>query len=245
MKIFKLNFFATIAIAVVTSLTSCDTFFIEGYGPVVAEVIDLPYIDGVLLEGNMTVIIEQGSYQYIEVRAQENIIDLISEDVYNGIWRVSLDGYNVTNMEPIYVYITVPNLNFVEVDGSGIVGIDNFYEQRELDLYVYGSGAIELNEFEDLSYLGATVSGSGDITCFEYIECIDIVDITVEGSGIFDGYNVAADNCYVDIQGSGGCNICVHEYLDATISGSGSVNYIGYPTVDKRTSGSGDVYNRN
>jgi hypothetical protein len=95
------------------------------------------------------------------------------------------------------------------------------------------SGTIETTNFT------GSVSGSGNISVLGNARN---ANVTVSGSGSFDGSRFFVRNATVNVGGSGSANVYATESLNARVSGSGSVIYRGEPNnVDTRVSGSGRI----
>ncbi|WP_289054484.1 GIN domain-containing protein [Carboxylicivirga marina] len=128
--------------------------------------------------------------------------------------------------------------------GSGHVRINEFANQNEMKLEVIGSGDIAFNSLLANSLI-VNLEGSGKIQATGEMSAVDLYDVTIEGSGVVDTYNVISEVCTSSVDGSGEFNVTVNKTLDAHIIGSGEINYKGQPEVQQSISGSGSVNNRN
>ncbi len=193
---------------------------IKGEGPKVTKILDLEEITGLGVSIGAKVYLTQGNKQKIEIKAQQNIIDLIDKDVRSGKWRVRLEkGTNLKNHDGIDIYITIPTIEELSVAGAGsIIGKTDFNNLDDLKVSIAGSGDIDL-------------SGAGDD-----------LEVSVAGSGDVDMAGFVVDNCEVSIAGSGDCEVNVSGSLQVSIAGSGDVKYKGNPDkVKSSIAGSGDV----
>ena len=162
----------------------------------------------------------QFAKQKVEIKAQQNIIDLIDKDVRSGKWRIKLEkGTNLKRHDGIDVYITLPMIDELSVAGSGsIVGETDFKNVEDLEVSIAGSGDV-------------TLDGSGED-----------LEVSIAGSGDVDLAGFEVDDCEVSIAGSGDCEINVSGSLEVSIAGSGDVKYKGQPNkVKSSIAGSGDV----
>ncbi len=89
-----------------------------------------------------------------------------------------------------------------------------------------------------------TNTGSGNVSVTDLI-AVDRMKVSLIGSGGFFGFPLEANNCDVDISGSGNCEITVNDDLDVVIDGSGSVYYKGFPQIHEDITGSGRVTDSN
>jgi hypothetical protein len=82
------------------------------------------------------------------------------------------------------------------------------------------------------------VSGAGT---FDVGGACDRLDLSISGTGDFDGEDLAVATALVSISGSGDAIVNASDELRVTIDGSGDVEYVGDPTTDVDIDGSGDV----
>lgn len=193
---------------------------IKGEGPKVTKTLDLDEITGLGVSIGAKVHLTQGKKQKVEIKAQQNIIDLIDRDVRRGRWRIQLEkGTNLRNHDGIDIYITMPTIEELSVAGSGsIIGKTDFNDLDDIKVSIAGSGDVDL-------------SGSGED-----------LEVSVAGSGDVDMVGFVVDNCEVSIAGSGDCEVNVSGSLQVSIAGSGDVKYKGDPDkVKSSIAGSGDV----
>ncbi len=71
------------------------------------------------------------------------------------------------------------------------------------------------------------------------------MEISISGSGDYDGIGLAVDEASIRISGSGGAKVWAESKLNASVSGSGDVYYKGNPTIDQRIDGAGKIVNSN
>ncbi|MBK6902586.1 MAG: DUF2807 domain-containing protein [Saprospirales bacterium] len=212
---------------------------VNGKGDRTTEVLDIPDFSGIELNIHADVYIEQGAQQRVEIKAQENIIDLLKRDVKGGIWEIEFDrcAYDFSDVE---ITITMPGVDLLRLSSSGNIIGGGFFDANLLDLIITGSGDIELDV--DATGIDATVSGSGDMRISGQTQTLDIL---ISGSGDFEGFELEAENADLTISGSGDIECFVNGSMDVTISGSGDVFYKGNPAIDVGISGSGKLVNAN
>jgi hypothetical protein len=257
--------FATLAgLAVILTTSACffdDDHFgpcENGQGERVTRELNLPDFTAIDLRIDAQVYIEQGDEQFVEVRAQRNIIDLLNRDVRDGEWEIEFDqcAFDFSTVE---IWITVKDLDRVGNSASGDIEGLSLFNLSTLDVFVSGSGDISLTvDAFDLdirnsgsgdieidvqaSDVSARISGSGDVELYGFT---DDLSVTVSGSGDFEGFGLEAQTADLTISGSGFIECWVTDYLDVFISGSGNVYYKGFPAIDVNITGSGDLINAN
>ncbi|HKK64198.1 MAG TPA: head GIN domain-containing protein [Bacteroidales bacterium] len=241
------NRLTLVAIAMLTlTLTSCydNYYYIEGNGRIVTETLDLDTFDGIVMQGVEDVDISYGDEQKVVVTGDENIIQMISHDVKDNTWYMHLQRGNYRNYDLKY-YITLPRINYIDNQGVSRVVINEFINEGDLDIYLKGAGTVELNRMENTEKLYVNIEGLGQVKAFGEFPSIDQLDVIITGAGRFLGYPVQALDCYVDIVGTGKCEVSAVESLSVFIEGAGKVNYKGYPDIMQRINGLGCVNSRN
>lgn len=234
-----------LALLGLVSLSSClwddDGPFncVDGNGPTVSETINLPDFQGIEMNISADVYLTQGPVQEVVVEGQENIIDLLERDVDNGVWEIEFEDC-VHHSDDLKIYITLPELVEVTINGSGDVMGQSVFATDEMDLRISGSGDISLEAVAD-SY-DITITGSGDM---ELDGSCEDMDIDISGSGDLNAFGLLAQTADINISGSGECEVSVSQSMDVTISGSGDVYYKGNPSINVNISGSGQVIDSN
>jgi hypothetical protein len=169
---------------------------------------------------------------------RKDLGDIIT-DVSGGKLVIKKENWRFNMNERITAYVTLPELKGLGVSGSGKAEIKDAVKAEDLDLSVSGSGKIYTNDVT-VTNLGCSISGSGDIIPGGNGNA-EKAEISISGSGNFDGGSFKLGSAEIHISGSGNCSCYVTESLRASVSGSGNVTYGGNPKVDAHVSGSGKV----
>jgi hypothetical protein len=227
-------------------LSSCYRmdFCSDGSRTIVTETLDIADFNGVELNEAATVYISQGEEQEVKVTGSENVVARLKEDVRSGVWEIDF-GTACFRHYDLTVYITIPDLNLVSVNGAGTIIIEDFDDQDYLDLDISGFGEIELNEFEGLKEMGIDVSGTANIKSFAAIDDVDMMDIHVSGVIDLNAFPIHTNECRISISGTGNCEVYCEDDLDIHISGAAKVYYRGFPSINQRISGIGSVVDDN
>lgn len=230
--------FITLTLLGLIIIQGCyDTFNCRSAsGLIVTEEIEIQPFEGISFDVAGNVFIQQGTEQIVMVETHQSIIPGISTTVRDGIWNIRfLECYN--RYDKFDVYITVPELNFASISGSGNIYGQTSFETERFDAIIPGSGNINLEIFADV--LDTDISGSGNIIIAGETEQFLTF---ISGSGNIFAFDMESNNCQVRISGSGNCEVLVNNQLDVQISGSGSVRYKGNPPIVNSTiTGSGSV----
>ncbi|NQV53944.1 MAG: DUF2807 domain-containing protein [Flavobacteriales bacterium] len=171
----------------------------------------------------------------LTIKTSENIMDRIETDVKSNTLKIT-DNQCIRKLKTFEVYLTVKDLEDVRLNGSGDVITENTIVADALSFSINGSGSVDASVKSKELLLD--INGSGDM---DVEGQTNDIDIDINGSGNVHAYDVDAINGYVDISGSGNCEINASDALDVGISGSGNVYYLGSPRVTVNTSGSGSI----
>lgn len=167
--------------------------------------------------GPGTLIVEQTGDESIQVDAPDDLLGLIRSDVAGGRLTIGMDPGTAPGLiGPIVYRVTVERLDEIRAAGGG--------EIRGTNL----SG----------STLTVENAGSTDI---ELSGTTGRLDLTLQGSGNFEGAEFRAESVTAELNGSGDAVVAVSGSLHAELSGSGDLIYLGSPQVSGSTSGSGRV----
>ncbi|TSA27117.1 MAG: DUF2807 domain-containing protein [Bacteroidetes bacterium] len=220
------------------NFSSCEK--IKGKGDVVAQIRNITGFNGISLAIDATVYFSPDTSFYVEVRAQQNILDILETVIgpNNTLIIRYKSGVIVGTHEPIKIFIAAPCIQLLTISGSGDILVDTPWHNQYLQASISGSGNIQVSQVE-AAELQVTISGSGNVLAITGEVSYQVLKIS--GSGNIDLEGVTSDTTYTTISGSGNITVWVTTLLDATISGSGNVYYKGDPTINTHISGSGSV----
>lgn len=241
---FILHYKYVLLFALLGFFTSCEKdLCVHGSGPIVNQTLDIEELNGFDLFGSFNVILKNGPIQKISAIGQQNIIDQLSYDVNNGIWKIAFEE-GCYNDYDLTIEFEVPNINEFGISGSGSIQIvDEFDSLVNLNIFNSGTGGIFTNDSLIIStFLNIDISGSGSISLKGKVPN---QNITISGSGSYTAFNLESTACVVSIPGSGNCEVNASNTLDAFLSGSGSLYYIGSPVINANITGSGTINNSN
>lgn len=216
------------------SFRNCD----KGIGPEVERVLDVPEFSGVRLNCNANVFIKQDNFFEVVAVGEENIIDLLELDVQNDTWDIEFD--RCTKDYDLDIFITMPDISYLAISGSGEMRGDNFFNVENIVLRISGSGEMCLGLFAE--NIDGKISGSGEM---ELEGEAEEMEFAISGSGDLKAFGQLTEKAEIQISGSGDASVHVLEVLDVSISGSGNVYYKGNPVLNVNISGSGDVIDAN
>ena len=200
------------------------------------ETRDVPEFSGISLGIAADLYLSQGSPREVVIQASEDDLAKINTEVKNGHLKIKTESFN-SRIKDVKIWITVPDVESLNLSGSGKIISETPLSSKELEIRLSGSGSIKVKELNG-GEIEAAISGSGTI----YLGgTADEMGISISGSGNLNAAGLQVDECDVRISGSGSCEVDATGELDAAISGSGRVTYYSNPQVDAAVSGSGKV----
>ncbi len=171
-----------------------------------------------LYAGN--IYIKQDSVQSILVEADDNIINNVITQSNDGILFAGLTNGSYSNIT-VNIYISLKSIERLIIQGAGNIVIQNPINSNNLECLIKGAG--------DINLLGT----GNSLTC------------TINGAGNINAFDFEANDCRVNIIGTGNCLVHAEEYLYASITGVGNVIYEGKPgTVVSSVTGAGYINSR-
>lgn len=218
-----------------------DGFFgcVDGDGDWETRSLNVDNFTGVILDLPADVYITQGEDFSVEVEGKEDIIDEIELDVSNDTWEIETDKC-VRDIGNMKVYITMPEIEYLKISGSGKIIGQNEFIVGDIELKISGSGDMDL--LMDADDVKASISGSGEM----WLEGSgDLLDFKISGSGDLNAFNFPCNDIDIRISGSGDARVHALDNLDVNITGSGDVYYKGNPSIDFSVTGSGDLIDAN
>jgi len=223
---------------------SCnDLISITGEGPVVSKTFSYDDFDEIESLGSFNVEIIKGEEYKIEVKAQQNLIDILEVNKNNHRLEIGIkDSYNVTSDFDINFYITLPKIKKAIISGSGDMTLSKFETIEDLTLEINGSGNITTKNNIDIKNITSKINGAGKI---KLLGTNKKQNIKISGSGDFNCFDFVSEEVIIVISGSGNCNVYAENKLNVSILGSGSIFYKGHPSIVKSISGSGSINDAN
>lgn len=218
---------------------------VSGKGEVITRTLSVADFKKVDLAIATNIIVKQGSNFEVKAIGQSNIIDLINTSVSNDMWIITTKENTCISDYKLSFEITMPNVDKLLINGSGNITLEDFINQNNLTMEINGSGKITLNKFEGIKKLDLSLGGTGSVIANKDISSITDLNVTISGSGDYNGFLISADNNTVDISGAGDVKLTAVKTLNATITGSGSIHYKGNPTITKNITGSGKIIDAN
>lgn len=221
----KLKYLIFAPIILLFGFSSCDDFLasdcIKGNKEVIKESRDFSNFNSISNYISANVRINKGSEYKVEVEADENLQNLIViNNENNNLVIKHKDNICISNPTKLEIRITMPEVNSLNVFGSGDIYIYDHFTPKELNLKINGSGNI-FGDTLEIGKLNCGINGSGDIRISG--EANSIIS-QINGSGNIDTRDMKSMSVNASISGSGDI-YCYTNYLNAIINGSGDIYY--------------------
>lgn len=189
---------------------------IVGSGVAKTEQRDVAGFEKVRIDGSANVQIAVGTPISVSVTTDDNLLDIITTEIHGDTLVIGSKQTHSTRLG-VKVAITVPDLQGVEINGSGDINVTGLNAEK-FSAIIRGSGDIRVSGVtQDLS---AEIKGSGDLHLGD----------------------LKATNGSVSIAGSGDGTVNVSDQLTVSVAGSGDIRYKGSPkNIQKSIAGSGSV----
>ena len=195
--------------------------------PMANTVTAMQPFDQVEISGAFKVIYEQGDKHSVSIEASEQALKEMTVYVKDGELRIrqAVNRPKVSFSE-VKLYVTSPDIEYIEIAGSGIFTAKNPIKANDLKTEVAGSGQILLVAVNG-SKATMEIAGSGNIE-FGQLQC-DKAEAEIAGSGDIDLGKPGCNQSKLQIAGSGNVNCADIDADDvhSNIAGSGNVNLKG------------------
>ncbi len=234
-KLWQIALFALIFLTFILIFSSCTVFGALDLGEIVSEERQISGIEGVSIGSSMNLIIEQTGSESVRIEAAQDLIPYISTEVVNGKLQIELNRTGFTGIKPINCYVSVKDLETINVSSSASVRCDDL-QVKNLSVNMASSSKGNLNV--DVINLNLLIASSANLTISGKADS----QITkVNSSGKLDAFNLASKDCKIEVNSSGNANINVIENLEAIVNSSATLNYKGNPKVNSDISSSGNL----
>lgn len=173
---------------------------INGIGELVEQTIDLVDFTKISLVGQSNISITKGDTQIIKIKAQQNILDIMTHRVSNGEFIIGFENnYKIGANKGVFVDIITPSIIS--------------------DVSISGVGKIKVNRGQQETF-NIAISGVGNVDSFDLIA--DNCSIVISGTGNCSIY--ANKKLNITIAGAGKVSYKGNPYISQNISGSGNIN---------------------
>jgi hypothetical protein len=172
------------------------------------------------------IILEQGEPITVSVETDDNYLESIITSTNNN--RLVIKSSGIRNPTAMRVYIKIPVLTALELDGAA--RIDSKGELKVTNLGLEASGASKVNLNIDAEMLKSDISGASKVTLRG--KAISH-DTDVSGAASLEALKLVTQTTAASVSGAARARIYAISELNAEISGAGSVSYYDQPSLKK------------
>jgi hypothetical protein len=233
----QIGFLTILLLPFVLIFSSCTVLGALDLGEVVSEQRQISGIKGISIGSSMNLIIEQTGSESVRIEAAKDLMPSISTEVVEGKLMVELNRTGFTGIKPINCYVSVKDLEALNVSSSASVRCDSLQvEDLSVNMASSSKGNINVNA----TNLNLTIASSANLTISGKTDS----QITkVNSSGNLNAFNLISKNCKIEVNSSGNANINVIDNLDVKVNSSAKVNYKGNPKVNSDVASAGSLNN--
>jgi hypothetical protein len=191
------------------------------------------------LELSADVTVLKGESTALVIEAQSNLLEKIKTKTRGDKLIISDEGC-IQSKERIKITAYMPELEGLEVNGSGNIIVPDTFTVKDLSLEINGSG--DINGKFIAAKITSDIRGSGDLLLSG---SANKHSMEIMGSGDIKARDLPCNSANVRVNGSGDVFVYSIQNLDVKINGSGTVHYKGKPSVNSSVNGSGKVVDEN
>jgi hypothetical protein len=199
------------ALAIITCLlcTNCVVEKgIQGSGNVITEIRKAEPFNQIKIDGIFNIYLSQGEEESIKVEADDNLLEYIKTDIKDhGLFIDFTSSKGIQKSAKLNIYITLTNINLLELEGIGSVSCLTDLNLNKLKLINSGIGSINLKGKASEVYMKN--SGIGKIKATEF----EVAYLKVKASGV------------------GSVKVNATKEISVNLSGVGNVYYTGEPEL--------------
>ena len=214
-------------------------------GERVNEVREMAPFTSISMRGIGKLTVSQGKPQEFRIEGGEAAAGRVTNKVLEGkliidvgrdwIEKISA-GFDYLSAQDVHIFITVPELEEVEVTGAAEVTV-NAFKTDSLSLKMVGASNLIAKAIKAKT-LRTEIPGAGRMVVDGEVKDLSV---TLAGAGNFSGHDLASKTAKVVLSGVGSVQLWVADELDVTIAGVGSVEYYGEPHIKQSVAMLGKV----
>ena len=188
-------------------------------------------------DGELDVFIERGDEFSVVVSIDSNLQHLVDLRVSGDTLVIDSERNLGHTVDGPHVWVTLPRLQGVYLDGCGRMVATGFDSDDVVDLELDGSGLLEFHG--EAAQLNVSHDGSGRVLLEG---ATDSIDLRLGGSGSIDARSCPALDGVFGLSGSGEISATVTETAQVSLSGSGRIDLYGGAVLEHQSvSGSGSI----
>ena len=214
-------------------------------------------IVNIVMSGSIDLVLQQASSPTMMIKGDASMLPRVTTKIEGNTLFLGTRGLIITTRQPLIVELSLPNLEKLQMHGSGDSLLKGF-RGVNLNLETRGSGDLKFEgEYQQIKAVSA---GSGDVKLvvlnndkleFALLGSGDgylkgqtkILNVKLSGSGDLDAASLKAGEVTVDSTGSANSRVFAIKEIKVHATGSGDVTVFGNPVkrnVDR--AGSAEIH---
>lgn len=214
--------------------SSCN-FGLEGNGNVVTDLREQAPFSEIEIAGAFEIELKEGDSYFLEVEADDNLLDNIISGVANGVLTIENET-PVRKATALRLKIQAREITSIDLAGASDLRTVSKLTSKRLEVDGAGASQIDLDFRGD--ELRVDLSGASEVKLDGRARNL-LIDVA--GAAEVDAEDLAAKFVSVEIAGAGDVTVNAAKALDIDISGSGEVKYKGQPKITKKIAGAGSI----
>lgn len=205
----------------------------DNKSPIISRNIEVSKFSGIDINLSANINIFQGVSSKVEVVGREDIVKKINALVQKGICKIEFEKNSCYSYENLDINITVPNLTSLKSEGCGDILVNDFENQKSLNIDLSGSSKLKLNKFGGVKKMYVSLTNSSRMKAMQNVESLELINLKISGASKFYGFKINSDNCKIDLSSVSLGEISVRNSLMVMLSGASKIKYKGHPDIIK------------
>lgn len=214
-------------------------------GDIVEENRFIEYFDAISVASGIDLYLTQGNQYALKIVADEDIMEEIKTELdgnqlmigmkKNNWWK---DGWH--NRDPIKVYVTFEDLNYISASGGSDVFGETMIKTENMTIRSSGGSDVKLHI--EANELTCNTSGGSDLDLEGKVENLEA---TSSGGSDLNAKDLTVQNCYLQSSGGSDAKVTVYGDLEVRASGASDAYIYGKPNIiSQQSSGASDIHIR-
>jgi len=208
---------------------------VVGNGKVEEQNRDVDTFNAIHASGMFEIHLREGQSNQIKIVADENLLDLIETEVRNNTLHVR-SRENISRAKELDLYISVPELNHLDLSGAVSVKGKGTLHSRNLE--IESSGAAEIDLELETTRIRLSLSGASEITMSGRSES---VSVDASGASEIKLGELECKTMSLNLSGASEVKAFVTEELEIDASGASDISYRGNPRIRQDLSGAASL----
>lgn len=189
---------------------------------VIRQLRELPSFNSIIVGGAFEVYLTQGEPQRVEVETNADFIGNIITRVDENILSITSKG--LKNVSELNIYITVPEIESIEISGAAELHGENTLKSGHLA--IMSSGASEATLTLDARELETSLSGASEV---KLAGKAGTHTGEVSGAATLYARDLETQTTAMNVSGAGSAYVWATDVLTGDVSGAGDLDYSGNP----------------